>query len=323
MPKPDQKALLKASRGTQPGDVAHRFELADAAMAAHPDGLLRKSFRAETALTDQQGFTLDLALLHDNPFNARAVYNADTIKELAQSLAVSGQKVPALVARHPDREGHYVLIDGEYRKRALLSLGKTEIKCVLLEVAGLLAFYQQSYLVNEQRNPHCPLDNALAWKRLLDEQLMPTADAIGLFLGISKGTVAKTLALLDLPAAAVEKLRETPTKYGLAVGYELTRCAKIMSESDLLALMDRIVADDLSSRQLEALRSQRETKKTRKTKEFSRQYKLRDGAKTIGVLKEWDSGKVSLEITLLDQEARASLVSDLKKRLGLPSDSAA
>ncbi|VFR81224.1 hypothetical protein ISE1_2723 [plant metagenome] len=49
---------------------------------------------------------------------------------------------------------------------------------------------------------------------------------------------------------------------------------------------------------------------------MSRQYKIMapDGNQA-GVIKEWDTGRVTLDITMLDPKARSQLVSDLQERL--------
>jgi ParB family transcriptional regulator, chromosome partitioning protein len=68
---------------------------------------------------------------------------------------------------------------------------------------------------------------------------------------------------------------------------------------------------------VEALRSQLEKGGQRKRKEVSRQYKISQGAVQIGVIKEWDSGKLSLEIKLPDPKERSALLDELKRRFHL------
>src|SRR3546814_19863238 len=52
-------------------------------------------------------------------------------------------------------------------------------------------------------------------------------------------------------------------------------------------------------------------------RESSRQYKILSGDESVGYIKEWDSGKVSLEISALDPQARLKLVEELKERFGI------
>jgi ParB family chromosome partitioning protein len=246
--------------------------------------------------------------------NARHIYDPEAVKALAASIATRGQLVPAPAARHPSLAGHVVLIDGHYRKRALLAAGKTEIECVLQDVSNELDMYRMSYLINEERNAQSPLDNALAWQKLLVEQKVADGAGVAELTGLSTAAVAKTMAFLKLPEAALAKLREAPGKFGIAVGYEIYQLSKMLSEKELLELMQRTLDEDLSSRALESLRSKLEEAKPRKKKEVSRQYRIKAGKTQIGFIKEWDSGRVALDINLVDPKEREALVDELKRR---------
>lgn len=323
MTKPtNRKALMLKSieKGDTRAELDSRFAAADAVMAGRTEGLLSAppaSFRAETSsLSPPEGRLLRVPLdnVHDNPMNARQIYDPEVVKDLASSIATRGQLVPAPAIEHPTLTGHYILIDGHYRKRGLLAAGKHEIECQIHVVSGDLELYKRSFLINEERSSQSPLDNALAWRRLLDEGLVDTAESISEMLGVTKGYVAKTMALLKLPESALDKVREAPQKFGLSIGYEISRCAAILDESELLKLMDRVVREDLSSRQVEALRAQAEARPSRKPKELSLRYKLPGGK---GVVKEWaEKGMVTLELMAPDPAARAALVAELRQRFG-------
>jgi ParB family chromosome partitioning protein len=334
--KPDRKSLLRSSinnetqaveKRYEPANVDKRYDAADNALAGRPLGLVGPTvaagrpagdFSAEIEPTQAPGgksvLRVPLAVVHDNPLNARHIYDPDAVKALAASIATRGQLVPAPAARHPSLEGHVVLIDGHYRKRALLAAGKTEIECVLQDVASELDMYRMSYLINEERNAQSPLDNALAWQKLLVEQKVPDGAGIAELTGLSTAAVAKTMAFLKLPETALAKLREAPSKFGIAVGYEIYQLSKLLSEKELLELMQRTVNEDLSSRALESLRSKLEDAKPRKKKEVSRQYRIKAGKTQIGFIKEWDSGRVALDINLVDPKEREALVAELKQR---------
>jgi len=225
--------------------------------------------------------------------------------------------VPATAVRDPSRRDHYVLVDGHYRKKALLAAGRSQMDLLVVHDTAGLDLYRMSWLLNEERSAQSALDNALAWRKLLDEQLVREAGEIAELLGVSASTVNKTLALLRLPPAALEKMRERPDKFGVFIGYELTHASKVLDEEALLTLIERIVVQDLSSRDVEAIRAQLEKGGQRKRKEISRQYKIRIGTVQVGVIKEWDSGKLSLEINLSDAKERTALLEDLKRRFHL------
>jgi ParB family chromosome partitioning protein len=334
--KSDRKSMLRSSiknetqaveKRFEPANVEKRYDAADSALAGRPLGLVGPTlakrgaaadFSAEIgaapATGDKAVLRVPLALVHDNPLNARHIYDPDAVKALAASIATRGQLVPAPAARHPSIPGHVVLIDGHYRKRALLAAGKTEIECVLQDVSNELDMYRMSYLINEERNAQSPLDNALAWQKLLVEQKVADGAGVAELTGLSTAAVAKTMAFLKLPEAALAKLREAPGKFGIAVGYEIYQLSKLLSEKELLELMQRTLDEDLSSRALESLRSKLEDAKPRKKKEVSRQYRIRAGKTQIGFIKEWDSGRVALDINLVDPKEREALVEELKRR---------
>ena len=308
-------------------DSLDRFARAEAAISQHPNGLLRDrlseqtpAFSAESAETESSRPLIRILLthLHDNPLNARRIYDPAVVQERAASIATHGQKTPGLAAPDPSRPGHYILIDGHYRKRALASAGKLEMECFVENDLSDLDFYRLSFMLNEQRSDQSALDNAIAWRQLLDEGKVQKEEDICELTGISAGTVNKTLALLRLPESVLSVMRERPNAIGIAAGYELTLYYKLAGEDRTRELATRIMTDGLSSREVESIRKQVQEGKSRKVKEISRQYKIRtDGGQLLGTIKEWDSGRVMLDVQLSDRGAREALVEALKARFGL------
>jgi ParB family chromosome partitioning protein len=334
----NRRDLLRASMKAETESVEKRFAAAEAAMERAPSGLAgafagsgrgasatfsaesEAAARVEPVAVKHDGRTLvklPLDRVGDNPFNARQIYSHDVIKERAASIATHGQRVPALACEDWRRPGFYILIDGHYRKRAIQAAGKNEIECLIEPITSDIELYRMSFLLNAERNAQSSLDNALAWQRLLTEQKVDSEEALVELTGLSWGTVNKTLALLKLPPSALDKLRDHPTKFGVAVGYEVFLFAKAAGEDEVVNLMQRIVDEDLSSRELESLRKKRQAKPARKPKEVSRQYKIRSGNTQVGFIKEWDSGKVAFEVQLPDSKERDALVEELKRRFTL------
>lgn len=308
-------------------DSLDRFARAEAAISQHPNGLLQArqpeqpaAFSAESAETENSRSLVRILLthLHDNPLNARRIYDPAVVQERAASIATHGQKTPGLAAPDPSRPGHYILIDGHYRKRALASAGKLEMECFVENDLTDLDFYRLSFMLNEQRSDQSALDNAIAWRQLLDEGKVQKEEDICELTGISAGTVNKTLALLRLPESVLAVMRERPNAIGIAAGYELTLYFKLAGEDRTRELATRIMTDGLSSREVESIRKQAQEGKSRKVKEISRQYKIRtDAGQLLGTIKEWDSGRVMLDVHLSDRSAREALVEALKARFGL------
>jgi ParB family chromosome partitioning protein len=226
-----------------------------------------------------------------------------------------------MVAANPARPGFYIMIDGHYRKRGAQALGWHELECMVEEVENELDFYRLSFLMNEERESQTALDNALAWSELLASKKIRTNNEIVALLGISEGQVSKTMALLNLPPAVLDLMREHPQSIGLHAGYELVLYAKVVGPEDALVLASRVISEKLSSRDIEELRKQQAGKKPRKAKDLSRQYKIKNalGIGASGVIKDWDSGRVMLDLKIPDPKKREEVVEELKRRYGRPA----
>lgn len=316
--KVDRKALMRKSLATEASDadkrlkiVDERFAAAAAVDAAKPDS----TFRAESS--GHRRIRVKIALVDDNAFNPRQIYDPEVVKERAASIAANGQQEAAKAAIHPDNPERYMLIDGGYRKRALLHLGEDEIDLELREVASKLDFYKLGRLFNKERDDQSALDDALSWKVMLDNKLVENEEGLVDVVGMSWPMINKCMALTKLPDVAIAKIREHHRKIGVAIGYELYQFSTFSPEDELLALIDRIVTEDLSSREVERLRKAAQNPRpARQPKRMSRQYKINTDGKT-GVIKDWDHGRVTFEVKGLNPADRVSLVEDLRKRFGV------
>lgn len=324
--KLDRKSAMRATLSAEKQSVDDRFATADAVLNHRPAGLAmapahgaRSAFSAENSSPPpaRRIVSAPLDRVHDNPLNAREIYDPNVVKELAASLATRGQIVLAPAVNHPQLPGHFLLIDGHYRKKAAVAAGLATLDLEVRDHEGDIELYRLSWMLNEERSAQSPLDNAFAWRKLLDQKVVVNESQIAEMLGVSVSTVNKTLSLLGLPAVALDKMRERPEKFGIFTGYELTMASKKLTGPELVRLVDRIVTEDLSTREVAAVRAKLENGDKRKRKETSRQYKIHNGDQQIGFLKEWDSGKVLLEVLMPDTKDRVALVTALREKFGL------
>lgn len=310
--------------------VASRFDRAEQALAQSPAGLAapRAARPATTASTftgeskplpaRREILAVPLDALDDNPFNARRIYSPEKVRELAASLATHGQKVPATAMRHPSDAGRYLLIDGHYRKQAAKAAGQSSLEVVLEPALADSDLYRVSFLLNQERNAQSVLDNALAWDHLINTRTVAKEEDLVGLTGQSWATVNKTLALLKLPASVLERMRENAEAFGIAVAYELTLFHKQAGEQKTAELAERVVGEGLGRRDIEALRKSLAKRGARKKKEVGRQYRIRGPqGQQIGFIKDWDNGRVSLELRLADARDREALVAELKTRFGI------
>ncbi|MET0961628.1 MAG: ParB/RepB/Spo0J family partition protein [Noviherbaspirillum sp.] len=256
---------------------------------------------------------LPIANVKDHPRNARQVYDPARIDEMATTIARDGQHVPAVVMPDPDTPGGYLLIEGRYRKRALISLGRSTILASIVEPLSDLEAYRLSLLLNEERNDQTILDNALSWKAMLEDGAYRGQDHIAEHLNIKQGTVSKTLAVLDLPAGVLSIIRTRPSSFGIRVAQEMRQLSKLMDEATLESIAEQVIAEKLSVRDLERLRERKTHEPL--TRERSRAYPLQWGGARLGSIREFEDGRLKIDLSNAPEALRANIISAVKNAL--------
>lgn len=249
----------------------------------------------------------------DHPRNARQVYDPARIDEMATSIARDGQRVPAVVMPDPMESGSYLLIEGRYRKRALQSLGRSTLLASIVEPLSDLEAYRLSLLLNEERNDQTILDNALSWRTMLDEGTYRSQDHIAEHLNIKQGTVSKTLALLDLPAGVLGIIKTRPASFGIRIAQELRQLSKLVDEATLESVAEQVIEEKLSVRDLERLRDRKTQEPL--TRERSRAYPLQWGNVRLGSIREFDDGRLKIELSNAPENLRSDIINAVKKAL--------
>ncbi len=315
----DRAAAAAANAPTIEDRVAARARRAQELAGANP--LSEESPTTAAAPQTQDKLTPSGARLEivptekirPNPFNARRIYLAERIQKLAASLAAHGQEVPGLATF---RNGEYILAGGHYRLKALPVAG---IKNMVLLVRDNLTdqeLYALSYRENAERDENTALDDALAWRALLEEGVYKTEAAIGEVTGQSQSNVHRTMSVLKLSSAVLELVKEKPAEFKFTVLNELVQYEKVAGLEKTLVMARRVLAGEVGRRDITEARMKL-GKPGRKPKETSRQYKINSEGKATGVIKEWDSGRVSLEVTIADPKDREIIVNELRARFGV------
>jgi len=310
-----------------------RFSKADQLIADRPNGLLSAAATPTPASSvlekdvatliekgvKQRFMTLSIDLLQSNPLNSRSFYSPEAIEARAVSIQKEGQLVPVLVTPDKRHPGKYLLIDGHYRRLAMQSIGRKQMDCCILEDLESVDFYRLSKALNHEREGETVLDVALGLQKLKDNGIAKTDEELVSIAGENATKISKLLSLLDLPPGVRDVIQENPQHFGINSAYELTLLLKASTAQATEALAKRIVAENLTFRKVEAIRKNAELGK-RPKKQLSRQYKIvADDGRELGSLKEWDSGRVVLDIKFDDQIHRDSLISEIKAKFGLNS----
>lgn len=331
MAKFDKSKLLDRVRtGTHGigGDLAARLERAEQLVERQPTGFAEPlptkapavaapTFTRESARTDARQVyfaSTPIELIDPNPFNARQIYRPERVKEMATSILAAGQLMPGLATV---RNGRTILAAGHYRWKGIKAANLATMDLMIHEGLTDQELYQISYKENDERTEQSPLDNALAWRVLIDDQVYANESEIAEATGLSLPNVNKTLAILKLSEPVLEQVRQFPERCALSVLYELVQLEKVAGSDVTLQMLKKVMDDEAGRKEVTELRARYETPKTRKTKENSRQYKITIDGVQAGFIKEWDSGRVAFEVTLEDRNAREALVQDLKKRFDL------
>lgn len=294
------------------------------------------------AVSESLTLTAKLADVIENPLNARHSYKEKRITDLAASIAQRGQLTPAIacltselmpllegeeaqglrkaIEATPNAGAPYLLIGGHYRKKALGRLDKPiELKVVTLR--SLLDLYALSYAENDEREDTTPLDDALSWQNLLELGIAKTQEDISRATNKTRSTIVKTLALLKLPQEVQDIFKEAQDRYSYLAAYTLTQLVQHVTRDKLIAFAEQIVTSAITTRELEAVLAAASAETpARKVKEISRQHKLHAEGQEIGVIKEWDNGRVLLDIRLPDGMTREALVAEMRKRFGGDAD---
>lgn len=258
---------------------------------------------------------VDLALIVENPYNARVIYNQDSLLQLAASIAANGQDTAGIATL---RNGKYYLAAGHRRFRALKQLQSKSMKLVLLPDLSDQDLYEVSWRENHEREEQSAMDNSLVWTRLLAEGIYQTKAELAVATGQTPGYISKVLAAADLSMLVRQVIESSPESFGSTILYELHLYEKVAGAERAHHAALAILAQEMSRAGLQASRLAIESGVTRKPKETSRQYKipLKNGVSN-GIIKEWESGRVLLDIKFSDSTQRAELVRFLRDRLSV------
>jgi ParB family chromosome partitioning protein len=186
---------------------------------------------------------VDLDRIIPNPRQPRLQMDQATLDELAQSIRVNGIIQPILVRRAGDR---FEIIAGERRWRAAQIAGLLRAPVIVREIADD-QLLQVALIENIQRENLNPIDEASAYRRLLDECAM-TQEALAEAVGKDRASIANHLRLLRLPA----EVQKQVSGGKLTMGHARALVA-IDNDVTVRKAADDVIARGLSVRETEAL----------------------------------------------------------------------
>lgn len=186
---------------------------------------------------------VSLADIERNPYQPRTVFDDEKLSELTISIQEVGVLQPILLR---EQNGRYELIAGERRWLAARRAGLSSIPAVVRRVQDVESF-EQAIIENLHREDLNPIDEAVAYHRLMDEFSM-TQQQVAERVGRSRPAVANALRLLHLSSDIQRLIMDGVLSAGHA------RCLAGVTDRKIQEkLVSRIVSEALSVRQLESI----------------------------------------------------------------------
>jgi ParB family chromosome partitioning protein len=192
--------------------------------------------------------TLDVDVDRVSPsdFQPRVNWDDERLDELAASIKANGVIQPIVVRRVGDR---FQIIAGERRWRAAQKAGLLKVPVVVRDVAPgqEQSLLEMALIENIQREDLNPIDEALAYKRLVEEFHL-TQEAIATAVGKDRASVANYLRLLRLP----DEVRADVAGGALSMGHARALLS-LATENDQRRIARDVIARQLSVRETETL----------------------------------------------------------------------
>ena len=187
---------------------------------------------------------IPIAGVRHNPYQPRRATEQEALEALARSIAEHGVLQPILVLATSDG---YQLIAGERRLRAAQMAGLERVPAVVRTDVPERDQLELALIENLQRADLNPLEEARAFRRLIDEFGL-TQDEVARRVARARSSVANTLRLLDLSPASLEALADGRLSEGQARALAAIDDQQVQSE-----LLTQVERRHLTVRQVEAL----------------------------------------------------------------------
>lgn len=246
---------------------------------------------------------ISISEIQKNPYQPRKEFDADKLKELAQSIKENGLIQPIIVRQSPVIG--YEILAGERRYRASLLAGLTSIPALVKHLSDQEMMIQ-SIIENLQRENLNPVEEARAYESLVEKGFTHTEIADK--MGKSRPYITNFIRLLSLPEHILSEVENG--KISQAHARSLVGLDKEQQDY----FFQLIKNEDISVRKLETLLTEKKQKKQKKSDSFIKdeEDKLK---KLLGVnveikLSKKDIGKIIISFS--SQEEYDRIINSLK-----------
>ena len=157
------------------------------------------SFSEEQSISEGQVVHVNITQVEPNRNQPRKSFDEDSLIELAESIKQYGIINPLIVT---DKNDHYEIVGGERIWRAAKKAGIKEVPVIIKDLSDH-EIAEISLIDNIQREDINPIEEALAYKKLIDD-FGYTQDIVAEKVSKSRVTITNSLRLLKL----CEKVRQ-------------------------------------------------------------------------------------------------------------------
>lgn len=206
--------------------------------------------------TDSDQMMLPISSIKPNEEQPRKRFDEKRLAELAESIKQYGIIQPILVKK----EGAlYRIVAGERRFRAAQLAGLTKVPVTIFKGEEE---YQVSLIENLQREDLNPIEIAEAYNELM-ERFKYTQDELSKKVGKSRSEVSNSMRLLNL----CEKVKDLVRRGELSTGQ--VRPLAVLCHDEQELILERILNEKLTARQVEKIASAKPAKKKAKKADTS------------------------------------------------------
>jgi len=260
----------------------------------------------ETGITRNQEVPIEA--VKPNPWQPRREFPPESLRELADSIKQHGILQPVLVVELGNRE--YQLIAGERRLRAAKIAGLKDIPVVIGDFSEKKQL-EIALVENLQREDLDPLEEASAFKRLMDE-FGYTQEEVSRRVGKSRPAVANALRLLNLDPRVKAAIREGK----ISAGHARSLLAFAEGEKQWQEA-EKIIKQKLTVRDSETLARRGKATKKEQTNPYieDMQSRLRRILGTKIRIRTGKGGRGKIEIEYFSQEDLERLVELIERNV--------
>jgi len=199
---------------------------------------------AGEARTSSGVTTIAIERISSGLYQPRAVFDEDSLNDLAESIRQHGIVQPLLVRPKSGGKGeNYELIAGERRWRAAQKAKLHDVPVVIRDADDQMAA-EIAMIENIQRRDLSVIEEAEGYRRLITE-FEYTQDTLSKVFGKSRSHLANTMRLLNLP----EEVKAHVKNGVLTAG----QVRPLIGRDDAAQLAAQILSRGMSARQVEAL----------------------------------------------------------------------